>query len=124
MMACNFASDNLDVFLGDPESKRARKDAGEAKKDLKEKKVPTAAAPKRGEYRCGKCGFFPKKQKHNCAPDKQKKGAAAMAPKHVTAHAFVPGPDATMGGVSGAPTIILTAAPTTHHLSHNPMGFY
>ena len=47
----------------------------------KEKKLPTSSAPKRGEYRCGKCGFFPKKQKHNCAPDKQKK-TAGQTPKH------------------------------------------
>ena len=32
-----------------------------------EKKPKSASAPKRGEYRCGKCGFFPKKTKHDCA---------------------------------------------------------
>ena len=25
-----------------------------------------ASGPKRGEYKCGKCGHFPKKEKHNC----------------------------------------------------------
>ena len=26
----------------------------------------STTAPKRGEYKCGKCGYFPKKAKHNC----------------------------------------------------------
>ncbi len=31
------------------------------------------SAPKRGEYKCGKCGFFPKKTKHNCNAEKAKR---------------------------------------------------
>ena len=30
------------------------------------------SAAKRGEYKCGKCGFFPKKTKHDCAAYKAK----------------------------------------------------
>ena len=64
----------LGCDLDDPQgsgvaSKRARK-------EKREKKTPTSTAPKRGEYRCGKCGFFPKKQKHNCASEKQKRPLA------------------------------------------------
>lgn len=33
-----------------------------------EKRKPTVS--KRGEYKCGKCGFYPKKQKHDCAQHK------------------------------------------------------
>lgn len=45
------------------------------KKPKKDKltKKRTTSAPKRGEYRCGKCGFFPKKAKHNCAIEKAKR---------------------------------------------------
>eukprot|EP00048_Salpingoeca_helianthica_P023899 m.28127 g.28127 ORF g.28127 m.28127 type:complete len:292 (-) comp9063_c0_seq1:21-896(-) len=122
MSSCNFAPDSLDVFLGDSDSKRARKDMDDKKENGKEKKMPTAAAPKRGEYRCGKCGFFPKKQKHNCAPDKQKKGAAAMAPKQVSAHAFMGASDPTITVSTVTPTLILTAA--APQLTHAPMGYY
>lgn len=44
---------------------------GEAGRNVKarilqsEKRKP--AVSKRGEYKCGKCGFYPKKQKHDCA---------------------------------------------------------
>ncbi len=62
--------EGFDVFMGEPDSKRARKEF------KKERKTPTSAAPKRGEYRCGKCGFFPKKVKHTCAPDKKKANTA------------------------------------------------
>jgi len=41
------------------------------KKEKRDKR--TAAAPKRGEYKCGKCGFFPKKEKHNCDLERQKR---------------------------------------------------
>jgi len=44
------------------------------KKERKERKDRrTTSAPKRGEYRCGKCGFFPKKAKHSCIMEKQKR---------------------------------------------------
>eukprot|EP00039_Didymoeca_costata_P019481 m.337688 g.337688 ORF g.337688 m.337688 type:complete len:277 (-) comp18208_c0_seq1:228-1058(-) len=33
----------------------------------------TMSAPKRGEYKCGKCGFFPKKTKHNCDEERSKR---------------------------------------------------
>lgn len=33
---------------------------------------------KRGEYRCGKCGFFPKKEKHDCATDGVSNGGASF----------------------------------------------
>lgn len=46
-----------------------------------------ATGPKRGEYKCGKCGFFPKKQKHNCDelarllhPEDQRKVQAPPVP--------------------------------------------
>ncbi len=58
-----------------PDQKRPRKD----KRDKKAAAAAAAAAgqanmaPRRGEYRCGKCGFFPKKQKHNCSSEKQKR---------------------------------------------------
>ena len=101
---------SLDVFLGDHQGKRDRKDYanypmgmhGECDSDKKDRKTPTTAAPKRGEYRCGKCGFFPKKQKHTCAADKQKKGAnISAAPKQVSAQAY--GDPATMTLLPGAP---------------------
>ena len=36
----------------------------------------SGAGPKRGDYKCGKCGHFPKKDKHNCAEIIEKKGAS------------------------------------------------
>lgn len=40
---------------------------------------PTKAAmPKRGEYKCGKCGYFPKKTKHNCDNERVKRTAAGL----------------------------------------------
>lgn len=36
-------------------------------------------APKRGEYKCGKCGYFPKKEKHDCATEKAKRDAEKAA---------------------------------------------
>ena len=41
------------------------------KKEKRDKR--TAAAPKRGEYKCGKCGYFPKKEKHNCDLERNKR---------------------------------------------------
>eukprot|EP00050_Salpingoeca_kvevrii_P006677 m.290870 g.290870 ORF g.290870 m.290870 type:complete len:314 (+) comp12373_c0_seq1:145-1086(+) len=59
-----------------------------SKKVKKEKKPPrkTATASKRGEYRCGKCGFFPKKSKHNCQLEKAKRQADAQQ-QQATGHA-------------------------------------
>jgi hypothetical protein len=72
MLIDGFPDCGFDVFMGEPDSKRARKELKQ-----RDRKQPTTSAPKRGEYRCGKCGFFPKKQKHTCATDKQKKGGPA-----------------------------------------------
>lgn len=83
VLMAGFSETGFDVFLGDSDPKRMRRDG------KKEKKTPTSAAPKRGEYRCGKCGFFPKKQKHSCAPDKQKK-AGGQAPKATVVAAAFP----------------------------------
>eukprot|EP00035_Acanthoeca_spectabilis_P022711 m.445328 g.445328 ORF g.445328 m.445328 type:complete len:343 (+) comp19214_c0_seq1:982-2010(+) len=58
--------------------------AGKAKANLSfttEKKTKVSASKsskkdsagsKRGEYKCGKCGFFPKKEKHDCTAYKKK----------------------------------------------------
>lgn len=141
MATCNFAgaADNLDVFLGDPDAKRLHLETDSSKK---EKKMPTAAAPKRGEYRCGKCGFFPKKQKHTCATDKLKKGAASTAgPKQVTAQAaFMSAPTtsnliAAGAGADGSCTHLSHAAHAPHSsalaptmatasLGHSSLAFY
>lgn len=53
---------------------------GSAKKDKKLRDKRTAAAPKRGEYKCGKCGYFPKKEKHNCDSERQKRIASGTFP--------------------------------------------
>ncbi len=64
---------HMGFLLG--ESKRIRKE-----KKLRKEKVPTTTtAPKRGEYRCGKCGFFPKKQKHVCSTEKQRRPSNSTA---------------------------------------------
>lgn len=43
------------------------------RRDRREPKKPkTQSAPKRGEYRCGKCGFFPKKSKHDCTQERRR----------------------------------------------------
>lgn len=53
-------------------------DRGKAKlaftSDSKKKSAAkrSATGVKRGEYKCGKCGFFPKKDKHDCAAFKRK----------------------------------------------------
>ena len=58
---------DLKSAMGDkigPQKKRKDKKS-ESHKDRR-----TTSAPKRGEYRCGKCGFFPKKEKHSCEAEK------------------------------------------------------
>eukprot|EP00049_Salpingoeca_infusionum_P005194 m.89198 g.89198 ORF g.89198 m.89198 type:complete len:445 (+) comp12884_c0_seq5:262-1596(+) len=47
--------------------RKAPKDKS-AKKDKR-----TSSAPKRGEYKCGKCGFFPKKAKHDCTLERARR---------------------------------------------------
>lgn len=57
-----------------------------AKKEKKEKRDKrTTSAPKRGEYRCGKCGYFPKKEKHDCAEEcaKREESMAINFPKMI-----------------------------------------
>eukprot|EP00038_Savillea_parva_P001948 m.108729 g.108729 ORF g.108729 m.108729 type:complete len:346 (+) comp10669_c1_seq1:36-1073(+) len=54
-----------------PQSDKRKHDsmtASERKKDKKDRKTySTAGRPRsRGEYKCGKCGFYPKKEKHDC----------------------------------------------------------
>ena len=60
------------------------------KKEKRDKKdTRSASAPKRGEYKCGKCGFFPKKTKHNCdefkASGGKSAGVGAVAPEEAPA---------------------------------------
>lgn len=64
-VATAFAAGGMDPTSS--QKKRAKKD----KKDRKDNR--TTSAPKRGEYRCGKCGFFPKKAKHSCVMEKSKR---------------------------------------------------
>ncbi len=97
---------SLDVFLGESDAKRRRPNPAaalapvlpiehKADRDLLEQQQfqiqhqqilihqqqqQLAGPPKRGEYKCGKCGFFPKKVKHTCMPsEKQKKPSSAVA---------------------------------------------
>eukprot|EP00041_Stephanoeca_diplocostata_P004741 m.49547 g.49547 ORF g.49547 m.49547 type:complete len:347 (-) comp15330_c0_seq1:437-1477(-) len=50
---------------------------GERKKDRKV--YSTAGRPRqRGEYKCGKCGFYPKKEKHDCDEERQKLEKAGL----------------------------------------------
>eukprot|EP00051_Salpingoeca_urceolata_P017059 m.229898 g.229898 ORF g.229898 m.229898 type:complete len:454 (+) comp18853_c0_seq3:493-1854(+) len=74
-------------------TKKPRRD----KKDKADRR--TATAPKRGEYRCGKCGFFPKKAKHNCSVEKAKRQAAGAAA--ASAAGGVPGAVGAAGGLVG-----------------------
>ena len=54
----------------------AKKKTTEGRKDRKA--YSTAGRPRvRGEYKCGKCGFMPKKQKHDCAVERARFGGAA-----------------------------------------------
>ena len=47
----------------------------DVKKKKDRKAYSTAGRPRvRGEYKCGKCGFMPKKTKHNCEHEKAKNG--------------------------------------------------
>ncbi|EGD82753.1 hypothetical protein PTSG_03404 [Salpingoeca rosetta] len=45
-------------------------------------KARKGTATKRGEYKCGKCGFFPKKAKHNCALERAKRAASQSKTSH------------------------------------------
>lgn len=53
-------------FDGDPRNKREKKMTAHSH-------AKKGSASKRGEYKCGKCGFYPKKQKHNCDEEKRRR---------------------------------------------------
>ena len=65
-----------DVNNGDLRAKREKTTSAQqaAQAQAQAKKAPSAS--KRGEYRCGKCGFFPKKEKHNCATERVRRQAS------------------------------------------------
>lgn len=66
-------------FSPDSRSMKKEKRIFQQAIDRKEKKERkdrrTTTAPKRGEYRCGKCGHFPKKDKHVCNKERQTEGS-------------------------------------------------
>ncbi len=114
----------------DRRDKKDRKEKRESSGEKRERRQ--SAGPKRGEYRCGKCGFYPKKVKHNCADENIKRAEMATEEEeqmamhqeqHVCAafsyhsddvSAADPGLTATMLGAchAGAP-VFLPAAPMT-----------
>lgn len=55
------------------------KSSSKKKKRAKDKLTTLGGvAPKRGEYKCGKCGFFPKKSKHDC-DERVKRGSTGKS---------------------------------------------
>ena len=61
------------LVLRDPDSaKRDPTSLSQAQGPCPKKAASNA---KRGEYRCGKCGFFPKKTKHNCTTERTRRQA-------------------------------------------------
>eukprot|EP00035_Acanthoeca_spectabilis_P021294 m.437410 g.437410 ORF g.437410 m.437410 type:complete len:326 (+) comp18111_c0_seq1:85-1062(+) len=63
----------------------AEKTASERKKDKKDRKTySTAGRPRqRGEYKCGKCGYYPKKEKHDCLKElanRSNSGSSTVTP--------------------------------------------
>jgi len=63
------------VIMSQPKSRSMKKE----KKSKSKRDNRTMTAPKRGEYKCGKCGFFPKKTKHNCDEEKQKRSGGGSS---------------------------------------------
>mmetsp|Transcript_34396 Transcript_34396/g.103704 ORF Transcript_34396/g.103704 Transcript_34396/m.103704 type:complete len:325 (-) Transcript_34396:219-1193(-) len=81
------------------EKRKAEKTASEKRKDKKDRKTySTTNRPRvRGEYKCGKCGFYPKKEKHDCLKEiarKSREGghAAAVTPSPLRKGTPVRGP--------------------------------
>eukprot|EP00730_Choanoeca_flexa_P008683 TRINITY_DN12520_c0_g5_i1.p1 TRINITY_DN12520_c0_g5~~TRINITY_DN12520_c0_g5_i1.p1 ORF type:complete len:373 (+),score=38.08 TRINITY_DN12520_c0_g5_i1:158-1276(+) len=101
-----------DHDLGDLRSKR-EKTLMTNPSTLSHAQAPRKAASssKRGEYRCGRCGFFPKKTKHNCNLERARRQAAGE---------FVPGDKSTKKGQNRAPSRTETLGRITPTLS-NPV---
>lgn len=63
-----------DLETGDMRSKREKTTLSQSQG---QKKAPSSS--KRGEYRCGKCGYFPKKTKHNCNTERARRQATGQS---------------------------------------------
>lgn len=89
--------DSLDDMSSDPEplpestpvykgkTSKSKSNHSEPRKDRKT--YSTAGRPRvRGEYKCGKCGFYPKKSRHDCDEVKAKAAAGIPVSQQVAEH--------------------------------------